>query len=82
MMISRRKATALLAGVAGTLVAGRANAADKEIAIGGSVPLTTMPITLLAGTLMPLAVHVCGTVVDVAAFVTVHEPSVEAAVPF
>jgi branched-chain amino acid transport system substrate-binding protein len=40
MMISRRKATALLAGVAGTLVAGRANAADKEIAIGGSVPLT------------------------------------------
>jgi branched-chain amino acid transport system substrate-binding protein len=40
MKITRREAVGFIAGAAGTLVAGRASAADKEIVIGGSVPLT------------------------------------------
>jgi branched-chain amino acid transport system substrate-binding protein len=40
MKITRREAVGFIAGAAGTFVAGRASAADKEIVIGGSVPLT------------------------------------------
>lgn len=40
MKITRREAVGLIAGAASTLAAGRASAADKEIVIGGSVPLT------------------------------------------
>jgi branched-chain amino acid transport system substrate-binding protein len=40
MRISRREAAMLIAGVAGTLATGRASAANKEIMIGGSVPLS------------------------------------------
>jgi branched-chain amino acid transport system substrate-binding protein len=40
MEINRREMALLIAGAASTLAAGRASAANKEIAIGGSVPLS------------------------------------------
>jgi hypothetical protein len=48
---------------------------------GGCVPLTTIPIGVSAGTAIPLAEHVCGVVVELAAAAIVHDPSAVPGVP-